>query len=43
MFGYGYLVVFLANKIHADQPAHPRSPISAFVIRFLKSVLEIGR
>ena len=29
----------LANNKCADQPAHPRSLISAFVIRFLKSVI----
>ena len=30
----------LANNTGADQPAHPRSLISAFVIRFLKSVIS---
>ena len=29
-----------ANNTGADQPAHPRSLISAFVIRFLKSVIS---
>ena len=29
----------LANNTGADQSAHPRSLISAFVIRFLKSVV----
>ena len=28
-----------ANNTGADQPAHPRNLISAFVIRFLKSFL----
>ena len=28
-----------ANNIGADQPAHPHSLISAFVIRFLKSII----
>ena len=28
-----------ANNIGADQPAHPRSLISAFVIRFLESTI----
>ena len=28
-----------ANNTGADQPAHPRSLISAFVIRFLESVI----
>ena len=28
-----------ANNTGADQPAHPRSLISAFVIRFLKSII----
>ena len=28
-----------ANNTGADQPAHPRSMISAFVIRFLESVI----
>ena len=27
----------VANNTGADQPAHPRSPISAFVIRFFGS------
>ena len=27
-----------ANNTGADQPAHPRSLISAFVIRFLESI-----
>ena len=30
-----------ANNTRADQPAHPRSLISAFVIRFLES--NIGK
>ena len=29
----------LANNPGADQPAHPRSLISAFVIRFLESII----
>ena len=29
----------LTNNKGADQPAHPRSLISAFVIRFLKSTV----
>ena len=28
-----------ANNTGADQPAHPRSLISAFVIRFFKSII----
>ena len=28
-----------ANNTGADQPAHPRSLISAFVIRFLESIM----
>ena len=28
-----------ANNTGADQPAHPRSLINAFVIRFLESVI----
>ena len=28
----------VANNTGADQPAHPRSLISAFVIRFLESI-----
>ena len=28
-----------ANNTGADQPAHPRSLISAFVIRFLDSII----
>ena len=28
-----------ANNTGADQPAHPRSLISAFVIRFLQSII----
>ena len=28
-----------ANNTGADQPAHPRSQISAFVIRFLESII----
>ena len=28
-----------ANNTGADQPAHPRSLISAFVIRFLESII----
>ena len=30
-----------ANKKDADQPAHPRSLISAFVVRFLDSIIPI--
>ena len=30
-----------ANNTCADQPAHPRSLISAFVIRFLESIIRI--
>ena len=29
-----------ANSKGADQPAHPRSPISVFVIRLLESILS---
>ena len=29
-----------ANNIGADQPVHPRSLISAFVIRFLESIIS---
>ena len=29
----------VANNTGADQPAHPRSLISAFVIRFLESII----
>ena len=29
-----------ANNIGADQPAHPHSLISAFVIRFLESIIS---
>ena len=29
-----------ANNTGADQPAHPRSLISAFVIRFLKNIVS---
>ena len=29
----------VANNTGADQPAHPRSLISAFVIRFLESTI----
>ena len=29
----------VANNTDSDQPAHPRSLISAFVIRFLKSII----
>ena len=29
-----------ANNTGADQPAHPRSPISAFVICLLKSIIS---
>ena len=31
---------WFANNIGADQPAHPRSLISAFVIRFLESIIS---
>ena len=30
----------LANNTGADQPAHPRSLISAFVIRLLESIIS---
>ena len=30
---------WFANNIGADQPAHPRSLISAFVIRFLERII----
>ena len=30
----------LANNIGTDQPEHPRSLISAFVIRFLESIIS---
>ena len=29
-----------ANNTGADQPAHPRSLVSAFVIRFLESIIS---
>ena len=29
----------VANNTGADQPAHPRSLVSAFVIRFLVSII----
>ena len=29
-----------ANNTSADQPAHPRSLISAFVVRFLESIIR---
>ena len=29
-----------ANNKGADQPAHPRSPISTFLIRFLESIIS---
>ena len=30
-----------ANKKVADQPAHPRSVFSAFVVRFLDSIIPL--
>ena len=30
-----------ANNKGADQPAHPRSPISAFVVRCLDSIMSL--
>ena len=30
-----------ANNKGADQPAHPRSPISAFVVRCLDSIISL--
>ena len=30
-----------ANNKDADQPAHPRSPISAFVVRCLDSIISL--
>ena len=38
---YETLTLLLANNKGADQPAHPRRLISAFVIRFLKSEVTI--
>ena len=35
------LTLLLANKKGADQPAHQRSLISAFVFRYLKSTVTI--
>ena len=35
--GLDILTLLLANNKGADQPARPRSPISAFDIRYLKS------
>ena len=35
-------LTLLANNKGADQPAHPRSLISAFIIRYLKSKVTIG-
>ena len=32
----------VANNTGADQPAHPRRLISAFVIRFLESILYVN-
>ena len=32
-----------ANNTGADQPAHPRSLISAFVICFLESIIHVSR
>ena len=29
----------LANNTVADQPAHPRSLVSAFIIRYLESII----
>ena len=31
-----------ANNKGADQPAHPRSLISAFIIRRLRSIIPLG-
>ena len=31
---------WFANNTGADQPAHPRSLINAFVIRFLESIIS---
>ena len=31
---------FLNTDKAADQPAHPRSPISAFVVRLLESIMS---
>ena len=36
---YTYTMGLEANNTGADQPAHPRSLVSVFVIRFLKSVI----
>ena len=34
-------VMSYANNKGADQPAHPRSLISAFVVRFLDSIISL--
>ena len=35
-----YLMSYANNK-DADQPAHPRSLISAFVVRFVDSIISV--
>ena len=35
------LLLPYANKKGADQPAHPRSLISTFVVRYLDSIIPI--
>ena len=34
-----YTMGLATNNTGADQPAHPRSLVSTFVIRFLKSII----
>ena len=34
---------WFANNKGADQPAHPRSLISAFVIRLLESIIHVSK
>ena len=34
-------VMSYANNKGVDQPAHPRSPISAFVVRCLDSIISL--
>ena len=36
----GYLLPYVNNK-GADQPAHPRSLINAFVVHYLDSIIPI--
>ena len=37
---YVVVVMLLENNTGEDQPAHPRSWISAFVIRFLEGMID---